>query len=296
LRTSLLAAGGWRLAAQASLASEAGDFQISLNELSFQRALSSGRLEHLQLARTARTQFDIAAVEYASRFFREEARNEKHLIEMNKRAADQDVRQLLIMVDGEGRLGDADAEQRKKAVHNHHKWVDAAEVLGCQSIAVETAGTGTPEERLGRVTEGIRALCEYAEPHHINVLAGSPETQAASADWLLRAIRQVDHPACGAIVTFAALGAAGNQKGGVELFPLARAVSATSRDFHADGRETRIDFFRIVSAVLNGRYRGYVGIDYQGEKLGEAEGIRATKALLEAARSAAGSQFGPAQK
>jgi len=61
-------------------------------------------------------------------------------------------------------------------------------------------------------------------------------------------------------------------------------VSATALDFDAEGRETHIDFFRIVSRVLAGGYRGYVGIAYQGEKLGELEGIGATKTLLEAAR------------
>jgi sugar phosphate isomerase/epimerase len=264
---------------------EDAGFSISLNELSLSRALSSGQLDHLDLARIAKTRFHVPAVEYASRFFREQVNDEKYLMEMNRRAADQDVRQLLIVVEGEGRLGDPDADVRKKAVGNHHRWVDAAEALGCHSIAVDAAIAGAPEEQLGRVAEAVHALCEYAERHHINVLVGDRIERPAGADWLLRVIRRVQHPACGALPSFACLAASKRDEDVVRLVGLAKGVGATSRDFDAAGRETHVDFFRIVSLVLGGGYRGYVGIAYQGDTLSETEEIRATKALLEAARS-----------
>ncbi|MFM8584576.1 MAG: sugar phosphate isomerase/epimerase, partial [Planctomycetaceae bacterium] len=37
--------------------------------------------------------------------------------------------------------------------------------------------------------------------------------------------------------------------------------------------------------VLDAGYRGYVGIEYEGGKIGEAEGILATRKLLEKIRT-----------
>jgi len=45
---------------------------------------------------------------------------------MKKRASDLGVKIRLIMIDGEGALGDADQAKRMQAVENHYKWVEAA--------------------------------------------------------------------------------------------------------------------------------------------------------------------------
>jgi hypothetical protein len=41
----------------------------------------------------------------------------------------------------------------------------------------------------------------------------------------------------------------------------------------------------MMRIVIESGYRGYVGIEYEGEKLSEPEGILATKALLERVRA-----------
>ncbi len=65
------------------------------------------------------------------------------------------------------------------------------------------------------------------------------------------------------------------------MMPYAKAVSAKCYDFDADGNETKIDFPRMMTIVGDAGYRGYVGIEYEGERLAEREGILACKALLE---------------
>jgi hypothetical protein len=40
----------------------------------------------------------------------------------------------------------------------------------------------------------------------------------------------------------------------------------------------------MMKIVLAAGYKGYVGIEYEGSKLSEPDGIRATKKLLEAVR------------
>ena len=66
----------------------------------------------------------------------------------------------------------------------------------------------------------------------------------------------------------------------------AKGVSATARRFDAEGRERDLDYSAIIATVLDAGFRGYVGIDYRGDELGELAGIAATRNLLAAVRAA----------
>ncbi len=70
------------------------------------------------------------------------------------------------------------------------------------------------------------------------------------------------------------------------MMPFAKGVSAKSYVFGDDGRESNLDFARIMKIVTDAGYNGYVGIEYEGSRLAEPEGIMATKKLLESLRGA----------
>ncbi len=70
------------------------------------------------------------------------------------------------------------------------------------------------------------------------------------------------------------------------MMPFAKAVSAKSHDFDEQGNETQTDYRRMMKIVLDAGYHGYVGIEYEGTRLSEPDGIRATKKLLERVRQA----------
>jgi hypothetical protein len=65
------------------------------------------------------------------------------------------------------------------------------------------------------------------------------------------------------------------------LLPFARAISAKCYDFDAEGYETTIDYPRLLELIRAAGYPGYLGIEYEGERLSEVEGIRACQRLLE---------------
>jgi hydroxypyruvate isomerase len=67
--------------------------------------------------------------------------------------------------------------------------------------------------------------------------------------------------------------------------PFAKGVSAKSNRFDADGNEVRTDYRRMLKIVTAAGYRGWVGVEYEGGELPEAEGIKATKRLLETVRT-----------
>ena len=107
--------------------------------------------------------------------------------------------------------------------------------------------------------------------------------------WLAGTIKLVDLPNCGTLPDFGNFGLGGGKqydryRGVEELMPYAKAVSAKSHDFDAEGNETHTDYLRMMKIVLAAGYHGYVGIEYEGSKLPEPEGIKATKKLLEKVR------------
>jgi hypothetical protein len=64
------------------------------------------------------------------------------------------------------------------------------------------------------------------------------------------------------------------------MLPAAKAVSAKSYDFDEQGNETTLDYPRILQLVKDAGYTGFIGVEYEGSRLSEKEGILATKALL----------------
>ena len=69
--------------------------------------------------------------------------------------------------------------------------------------------------------------------------------------------------------------------GVAEMLPFAKAVSAKSYNFDEEGNDRIIDYQRMLQAVKDSDYNGYIGIEYEGIEIPEHEGILATKALLE---------------
>ena len=138
-------------------------FKISLAEWSLHRALDGKMLDNLEFPVKAKRYFGITAVEYVSSFFADYVTDPKYLAELKRITDYHAVANVLIMVDGEGNLGETTDEGRLKTVENHYKWVDAAKFLGCHSIRVNAGGSGTPEEHAANVVLGLRKLCEYGQ-------------------------------------------------------------------------------------------------------------------------------------
>jgi sugar phosphate isomerase/epimerase len=266
-------------------------FRISLAQWSLHRTLYAGELDALDFPQVARVDYGIEAVEYVNSFFKDKAEDEVYLGELKTRAADHGVRSLLIMIDGEGAIGAPLADERALSIENHHRWVRAARFLGCHSIRVNARSEGTPEEQRDLVVDGLRRLIEYAVDYEINVIVENHGGLSSNGRWLASVIEAVGHPRCGTLPDF------GNfligedvwydrYTGVEEMMPYARAVSAKSHDFDETGNEIHTDYLKMLRIVLATGYHGYIGIEYEGERLSEPDGIRATKALLERTRSA----------
>ena len=265
-------------------------FRISLAQWSLHRTLFGGQFDHLDFAPRAKQDYGLDAVEYVNQFFKDKAANRDYLREMKKRADDAGVRSLLIMIDGEGALGHADEKHRRQAIENHHKWVEAAKFLGCHSIRVNAQSSGSNDEQLRRAADGLRRLTEFAAARDLNVIVENHGGLSSNGAWLAAVMKRVDHPRCGTLPDFGNFHLGEGKwydryQGAAEMMPFAKAVSAKSHDFDEHGNETRTDYRRMLKLVLAAGYQGYVGIEYEGSKLTEPEGIRATQRLLERVRA-----------
>ena len=273
-----------------ALEDQSAPFKISLAEWSLHRTIrNEKKLTTLDFAKVAKQEFGIEAIEYVNQFFADKAKDMEYLRDLKQRAADNGVKSLLIMVDGEGNLGDPKEEARAKTVDNHKQWVDAAKFLGCHSIRVNAGSKGTFEEQQKLAADGLRRLSEYAATQDMNVIVENHGGLSSNGEWLAGVMKMVGMDNCGTLPDF------GNfyiergdnpklydrYKGVDELMPFAKAVSAKTYDFDESGNETTIDYPKMMGIVLAHGYHGYVGIEYEGDRLSEYDGIRKSKELLE---------------
>ena len=260
-------------------------FDLSLAEWSLHRTLRSKKMTNLDFPRVTKEKFGITAVEYVNQFFKDKATDQKYLTELKTRCDDLGVSSLLIMIDGEGHLGEAEESRRQKVIDNHKKWVEAAKFLGCHSIRVNAHGVGkSDEEKAANTTKGLRELSEFGQTHGINVIVENHGGLSSNGKWLSKVLKDVGLPNCGSLPDFGNFGSYDRYVGIKELMPFAKGVSAKSHNFDAKGNETKTDYVKALQLVLDAGYRGHVGIEYEGRKISEEEGILATKKLLLAVR------------
>jgi sugar phosphate isomerase/epimerase len=263
-------------------------FKISLAEWSLHKALFAKQMTHLDFPKAARQDYGIEAIELVNQFMMQQATDQAYLREFKGRADSEGVRIVLIMCDGEGNLGDPDPAKRRQAVLNHHKWADAAKFFGGHAIRVNaaTGGVGTYSEQQDRAAEGLSELSAYCATLGLNCIVENHGGLSSNGEWLSGVMRKVGKPNCGTLPDF------GNFQikpgewydrylGVAQMMPFARAVSAKSYDFDAAGNCIETDYPRMMKIVTDAGYHGFVGIEYEGDKLSEPEGIRATKRLLQ---------------
>lgn len=266
-------------------------FKISLAEWSLNKQLFGGQLTNMDFPAKARNDFGIDAVEYVNQFFKDKAKDQPYLSELKKRCGDLGVTSVLIMCDGEGGLGDTQEKRRLDAVENHKKWVEAAQFLGCHSIRVNAYGEGTREEVAQAATDGLGRLSAFAKDYKINVIVENHGGYSSDGKWLSQVIANTRMDNCGTLPDFGNFCIVREENeckewydrymGTEEMMPYAKGVSAKALEFDQEGNCVETDYNKMLRIVKEAGYRGHIGIEYEGDKLSEDEGIRATKRLLE---------------
>lgn len=283
--------------AEASMTNQDPFFKLSLAEWSLHRTFNAENGDPFQFAKIAKEN-GFEGLEYVSQLYSKqiEALGIDKVVDSLKTMSEKyGMHNVLIMVDREGDLASPDEAVRDQAVENHKKWVDAAATLGCHAIRVNTFGTNDPEKWVPAVADGLTKLATYAATKNIEVLCENHGWLSSDAPVLMKAIHEVNRDNCGTLPDFGnwcvkrkdgenwgeCIEVYPDKYQGIELMlPKATAVSAKSYDFDENGNETTLDYPRILKLVKDAGYTSYIGVEYEGNRLSEMDGLLATKALL----------------
>lgn len=275
-------------------------FKLSLAQWSIHNMIWEKKISAFDFASLAH-KWGFEGLEYVAILYRDNletpmtsAQIQNMITRSNAQAQEHGMKNLIIMVDGEGDLCVEDAVARKAAIDNHKKWVDAAAEMGCHSIRLNLFGVSNPTQWADYASDSMYMLGEYAKASNVNILIENHGHLSSDAQLVMQVLERVDLPNCGTLPDFgnfclereggARWGAAcikeyDMYQGVQELMPRAKAVSAKSYAFDADGNETKIDYTKMLSIVRDAGYSGYIGVEYEGSE-SEEEGIMATKNLL----------------
>jgi len=255
-------------------------FKISLAEWSFHRALEKGEMTNLDFPKIAKTKYNLDAVEYVSSFFKGKSEDTQYLTSLKDSCTKYGVKSLLIMIDGEGNLADTSAAARQKAVENHYKWVKAAQFLGCHSIRVNAGGRGTMGQMQAAAIDGLGKLADYAAGFGINVIVENHGGNSSIGRWLVEIMKAVNKPNIGTLPDLGNFYEYDRYQGVKDMMPFAKGVSGKTHDFDQDGNETVIDYPKMMKIIADSGFKGYIDVEYEGMKLSEADGVKASIALV----------------
>ena len=275
--------------------------KISLAQWSMNRSFFSGKKDAHDFAVYA-ANMGFSGVEFVNQFYFDQLKNgttsSKNVSSLaktlNLRAKDNDISNVLIMVDLEGNLADSSSKVIKTAIEQHKKWVELAAEIGCHSIRVNLAGEKDPQRWIDKSVEGLTGLCGFAKTMDINIIVENHGGLSSNGSLLAKVMKKTNLDNCGTLPDFGNFCIAhslGNEptceewydmyKGVAELMPYAKSVSAKSYDFDDNGNETKIDYAKMMKIVKQNNYDGYIGVEYEGSRLGEKQGILATKNLIQ---------------
>lgn len=244
-------------------------------------------MSNLDFPRVAREEFGIEGLEFVNQLWAEHT--PAYVNELKANIAATGTTPVLIMVDLEGSMGHIERAQRMEAAENHKKWVDIAAELGCHSIRTnmypgedEPATDAEIDQFIDNCVESFSVLCEYATKAGINVIIENHGGVSSNPDVVVGLMNRANLANLGTLPDFGNFPDEIDRYDAVEkMMPYAKGVSLKCYDFTPDLEETRMDLDRLMKIVADAGYNNWVGIEYEGERLGEYDGIRAAKQYLD---------------
>jgi len=267
-------------------------FKLSLAQWSLHKTFNEDGISPFKFAEMSK-EMGFEGLEYVSQLYNVEIEKlgfDVVIDSLKTLSVQNEMQNVLIMVDHEGDLADPDVVVRDAAVENHKKWIDAAATMGAHAIRVNTFGTNDPALWVPAVVDGLTKLSKYAATKNINVLCENHGWLSSDIPVLMEAIKKVNMSNCGTLPDFgnwcvkrkdvnAKWGACAEEypdkyQGIKMMLTAAKAVSAKAYDFDENGNETTLDFPRIIKMVKEAGYTGYIGVEYEGTRLPEKEGLK----------------------
>ena len=277
-------------------------FKLSLAQWSLHKAIRGGEMSPYLFAEKSKD-LGFTGLEYVNQLYDDVMKSEdksssikNFILKNNQLASDNGMDNVLIMIDEEGDLAGEDKDQRLISIDNHKLWIDTAAEMNCSSVRLNLYGSKDIETWKALSIESLTKLGEHAKGTGLNVIVENHGRITSNIPELMNAINGVNMDNVGTLPDFGNFCMADEGYGSVfdgtcetvydfykgveEMMPKAFAVSAKSNDFDENGDEKTIDYMKMLKIVKSFGYTGYIGVEYEGERLSEVEGIKATRDLL----------------
>jgi L-ribulose-5-phosphate 3-epimerase len=101
-----------------------------------------------------------------------------------------------------GALGDPDAAARRGGRESPDSGWRRRRRWAARASGSTRRATGTFEEQQKLAADGLRQLCEFADPHGINVIVENHGGLSSHGEWLAGVMKLVNHPRCGTLPDF----------------------------------------------------------------------------------------------
>ena len=306
-------------------------YKLSLAQFSFYKYMISGNYDPFSFAETAYKMgfegLEYLAFAYKADFFKSNKTKsnfglkeiKKIAFESKKKSDEYGLKNLLIMIDGEGNLANKDRKFNDQSVENHKIWIDCANEMGCHSVRVNLDSDGEYEDWKNNSIISLNKLCEYSKGFNINVIVENHTTfasdgisYAANADFIIDVLNNVDHENIGTLPDFGnwclkfgegGIGVSSFSDGqnnsdkipsyydncekrydmyeGIKkLLPFAKGVSAKTHGFDENGNDVDIDYIKMLEILRDSNYKGFIGVEQQVLNLDPLISIEKTKNLI----------------
>ncbi len=227
---------------------------------SFNRTFDTGTMDLVGFLRTCATDLQVEGVELQDIHF---PQTRPAYLQMIRRAA-RDLNLTIIGVAVHNDFGRTDPTLRQSEITKVKQWVEIGEQLGAPFVRVLA---GFPEGKAeDRWPAMIAALAEAAEfARHAGLRLGLENHNhggfTPTAAEYLRILREVRSPAL-----FPLLDLGGFTDGWAsvqQLIGMAEHIHAKFWELRADGSDVRVDYDKIIPALRQAGYRGWVTFEYE---------------------------------
>lgn len=251
-----------------------------------------GPLDPMDFPQLTREAYGLSAIELEASLYYAHVRNRAYFNALRRRCDDHGVRCLIVSNTYGGNLATVGSAQPAAVAANYYPWIEIAATLGAHSVLVNVnARRGDKQVVKAAAVDGLHVLTEFARKANICIITENHGWYSSDIPWLVDIVKTVNSPFCqlnADLGNFCRAWPDGvcvdrlyDPYEGVKLMmPYAKAVSAKTIQFDANGDEVNIDYVRMLRLVRDSGYDGFLGVEYGGDQFPSDKGIRMTIDLI----------------
>lgn len=270
-----------RVFAQTTTAAADPWLKLAVQQYSFNAQLRSGELKIEDFPKTVVDGTGIKALEYFNGHMEDRAGDEAFFRQLRKRCDDLGAVNTLMLCRSKDALDSPEASVRRAAIEGYRPWLTATKILGGQYIRVDVRSKGDADTQKAHAVAGLKAMTKVGAQYGIGILVENHGNHSSNGAWLADVMKGVGMDGCGTLPDFQNFNGYDPYQGVAEMMPWAKILCAKSKAFDAAGNESNVDFRRMLKIARDAKYRGYIGIEFEGHEIAPVDGINATKKLIE---------------